>query len=346
MEIVNSSVTIIKPDTILGHLERIGRVCYKSEDKIGPGTAEKFIKGIVNKGHEAMIEHHIFVAAVDSNLYHSFLNMKPDYVNMTATMVYEGNDSGMRYIISGSARSFKDLYKATDSRYERDIIYSVIYKLARCNNTKVLFEGIPVHEKVMDSRVDLLDEKFVKSLTLQERMVHQFMTVHIICDRGISHELVRHRRSSFAQESTRYVNYGDSDIKFIDIRRGMKLCHKMDGLSMQQIQQIFEIWSNAVGNTEIYYDAMINAGAPPEIARSVLPNSLKTEIIVTAVPKQWRHIFGLRGEKFAHPQMREIIIPLYEKCRRSEPDLYGNSSNIEQRDIETIDNFNIMITEG
>lgn len=343
MKVINAGYEIIKPDGILEHLEAIGRVCYKSEERIQPGSAEGFIKGIVNRGHEAMIEHYVFVLQVSYPTYQSVLYMDPKYINMTATMVEDNCGHGMRYLISGSARAFKDLYNILiDS--SKHVIGSLIKTIMKYNNCSILFgtefdyNGNPMGD------VTILDEQFIKSLTHKERLVHEFMTVRFICDRGVSHELVRHRPVSFAQESTRYVNYSGSGVSFVDIKLGMDLCRKMDTIPGPAKQYIYNEWFNAVDYIDEAYCRLIEYGAPPEIARSILPNSTKTEIIMTANIKEWLHIFGLRTEKYAHPQMREIMIPLFLECAGSDT-IFDTTKLPELDDIETILGFNSIITE-
>jgi thymidylate synthase (FAD) len=123
---------------------------------------------------------------------------------------------------------------------------------------------------------------------------HGTTTVYIICDRGVSHELVRHRLASYSQESTRYVNYkeGITVIKPSTIEQGTSL---------------YALWLSAMLQAEESYRRLIETGASPQEARSVLPNSLKTEIVVTANFREWRHIFKLRCSKAAHPDMRYIM---------------------------------------
>jgi thymidylate synthase (FAD) len=131
---------------------------------------------------------------------------------------------------------------------------------------------------------------------------HEKITVRIICDRGVTHEIVRHRLASYSQESTRYCNYGSNkfgnEVLFIDLR------HFLDN------PQAEALWLAAMQNAEDCYLGMLKLGVSPQFARSVLPNSLKTEIVVTANVREWRHIFKLRTAKAAHPQMREIMVPL------------------------------------
>lgn len=130
---------------------------------------------------------------------------------------------------------------------------------------------------------------------------HGGMTVGFICDRGVSHELVRHRVASFAQESTRYCNYSKD-----------KFGNELTFILPQGLEGSDAIgdWREAMMTCEETYLRMIAKGVKPEVARSVLPNSLKTEIVVTANWREWRHIFELRCAKAAHPDIRKLMIDL------------------------------------
>lgn len=201
-------LTEIDKDKILKTVERVGRTCYKSEDKITEGSSEKFVTGIINRGHEAVIEH-----------------------------------------------------------------YNI--------------------------------------------------TVILTNDRGVSHEEVRHRIASYAQESTRYCNYsGDkfgNEITYIDIRGGIDLDPKMNKLPANVIEAIYDEWVYACLDAERHYLKMIELGATPQIARSVLNNSTKTEIAITMNMREWRHFFKMRTSPASHPQMREIAIMLLNWFKENIP---------------------------
>ena len=131
---------------------------------------------------------------------------------------------------------------------------------------------------------------------------HEKVTVKIICDRGISHEIVRHRIASYSQESTRYCNYSQS--KFGRELTLIKPCFWNEN-SVE-----YQLWLQTMKTIEDNYNKLIDSGTKPEEARSILPNSLKTEIVVTMNLREWRHFFKLRTTCRAHPQMREVAIPL------------------------------------
>ncbi|OPJ64601.1 FAD-dependent thymidylate synthase [Clostridium oryzae] len=173
--------------------------------------------------------------------------------------------------------------------------------------------------------------KFVGGLIKRghEAMIeHSSITVRFICDRGVSHEIVRHRVASFGQESTRYCNYSNSkfgnEINVIDIEGGVKLDTKMKDLPPEIVSQIVEEWAQAMKDAEVHYIKMIELGATPQMARSVLPNSLKTEIVVTMNMREWRHFFKLRTDIAAHPQMRELTLPLLAEFKKLIPVMFDD----------------------
>lgn len=202
MKIIAPTFEILTPingEEILKTIEAVGRTCYKSEDKITSDSCAKFVRGIISRGHEAVIEH-----------------------------------------------------------------YNI--------------------------------------------------TVRLTNDRGVSHEEVRHRIASYAQESTRYCNYSKdkfgNEITYIDLAGGMQLDPKVSSLPAEQFAAIYDEWLNACMDAENHYNKMIELGATPQIARSVLNNSTKTEICITMNLREWRHFFKLRCSPAAHPQMREIAVKL------------------------------------
>ena len=145
---------------------------------------------------------------------------------------------------------------------------------------------------------------------------HYNITVRFFCNRGFTHELVRHRLAAYSQESTRYCNYNKDKfgneitvIKPFEVEEGTKE---------------YELWLEAMQNAEKSYMAMIENGSKPENARGVLPIDIKTEIVITANIREWKHIFGLRTSKAAHPSMRELMIPLLKDFQASIPVLFDD----------------------
>lgn len=161
--------------------------------------------------------------------------------------------------------------------------------------------------------------QFVKNIIARKHysvLEHEIVSVRIICDRGVSHEIVRHRIASFSQESTRYVNHGKANsINVIDIEQHFKNPESL------------MVWVDAMLDAEKAYMKLIALGETPQIARSVLPNSTKTEIVCTMNLRQWIHFFNLRaiGTTGApHPQMSEIAVPLLAEFQKRIPIIFDN----------------------
>lgn len=204
MKIIKAGYEIMDPlngEEILKKIERVARVCYKSEDKITAGSAEKMVRALIRSGHEAMLEHFSF-------------------------------------------------------------------------------------------------------------------SVKFTVDRGVSHEIVRHRVASFAQESTRYCNYGHAgEITVIE------------PVGIKEVASKWVEWKSAMRLAEDHYLDLLEKGATPQEARSVLPNSLKTEVVMTANLREWRHFFKLRALGTTgkpHPQMVEVALPLLEECKRLIPVVFDD----------------------
>ncbi|HIX77581.1 MAG TPA: FAD-dependent thymidylate synthase [Candidatus Fusicatenibacter merdavium] len=157
-------------------------------------------------------------------------------------------------------------------------------------------------------------EKFVGNILKRghESVIeHEKISVKMVCDRGVTHEIVRHRVASYSQESTRYCNYQKD--KF-----GNELTF-IKPVFWSEDSEEYAVWKNMMQQCEDQYMKLIDLGASPQEARSILPNSLKTEIVVTMNLREWRHFFRLRTAGAAHPQMREIACMVLEEFRRQIP---------------------------
>lgn len=155
---------------------------------------------------------------------------------------------------------------------------------------------------------------------------HMVMSVHFVVDRGVSHELVRHRIASYSQESTRYCNYTHDHVTFI-LPPWVSLEEGTYGSSWnftKQEQAATATWFEIMLRAEIAYNELIARKWSPQQARSILPNSLKTEIVMTANFREWREVFRQRTAQAAHPQMREVMIPLLQQLKTTHPVLFGD----------------------
>lgn len=281
---------------LMQHIERCGRTCYKSEDKITEDSAEKFVKMLVNRGHTAMVEH--------GTIYLT--------LNMTNRQEY---------------------FKYCANKYSEAISEGEAEK-----GTWVGY--ITTNYRVLLQNDWLGDLQYLTEPTKHIRRI----TVKFVCDRGVSHEFVRHRVFSFAQESTRYCNYSKDKFgkectfiipSWLDIPEGEAYFH--DGINFRVGANEGDIFGESVNPrawarnndwkevdsflhaleiAENQYFDLLNLGWIAQQARAVLPNSLKTELIMTGTVKQWEGFFKLRDANDAHPQARELAQPLHEEFIR------------------------------
>jgi thymidylate synthase (FAD) len=189
--------------------------------------------------------------------------------------------------------------------------------------------------KSEDQITDDSAEKFIKMLIdrgHESVLEHEKISVLFVCDRGVSHEIVRHRIASFSQESTRYCNYSknkfEHQITFIQplwiSDEQIELVQDVNESNYMVIEKATSAWYNSLLESEKTYNFLSELGWQPQQARSVLPNSLKTEIVVTANIREWRTIFKQRTASGAHPQMRELICPLLDELKTIIPVVFND----------------------
>jgi thymidylate synthase (FAD) len=312
------------PLGVLQHIEKVARVCYKSEDKITEDgeSAIKMCNNLISRSHEAMIEHSSYIIqAASYTTYQKILNDIQELEECGYDIFLRYTFYEERGIVSGNARAWIDFFKAYLARYGVMPYYSNIF-LTEDIDKNVLFGEFQV-ESLSNEPVGV---KFISKEDLKEgieKMVHYDVSVKFIVDRGVSHELVRHRIASFGQESTRYCNYGNekfgNGITVIDICGGIILDNAMMKLSPEVRSSIHEEWCHAMEDAERHYLKMIELGSTAQIARSVLPNSTKTEITMTSNLREWNKFFGLRVPVTAHPQMREVTYETFDEFKQRFP---------------------------
>lgn len=273
--IIKPSVERIDETDNLKRIELAGRVCYKSEKRITEGSARAFCDQILKRGHTSVLEHSNVIVKVPDPVFLWISRAIDTYEMVTdkhAYLIYDILDDYA--IVSGNVRAW----------------YEVLH-----NGSHTLgFAGDPLLDN--DCCEDLAPYMISEDeLTDKQRQIHSRITLRITCDRGVSHELVRHRVMSFSQESTRYVNYGKRGYTFIEPWWWENLRGELKDLMLWGMQYSIDI-----------YGDMIREGATPQLARAVLPNQIKTELVVTATPRQWEEFLKLRMDKAAHPDMWRI----------------------------------------
>lgn len=283
-------------------IEKVGRVCYKSEDKITEDSAKPFVDRMVKSGHGAMLEH--------GTVYLKVTNKGLSLDN------YDKNQVENKYISNPYSKVIFGKYPKYNSYEEKLEATQEVY--------------ITTNYRVLVDNGWLDDLQYICEPT---EFHAKRITVHFVCDRGVSHEFVRHRVMSFAQESTRYCNYSKdkfgNELTFIipcwlDIPTGHYAYWDGDWCDIDKMKiQLPEgehkdidafLWT--LNNAETHYTLLINSGWRPQEARAVLPNSLKTELVVTGFTSDWNHFFDLRARGTTgapHPQAKELAEPLMKE---------------------------------
>lgn len=327
MRIIEPSTTYLDPTGMSPYqfMEMAGRTCYKSENNITDDSAVKFVKGLKNSGHTAMLEHSHIILMVANDVAVPFVqalvnnDIDIDGTNFPLKNFINITDCGAHFIISGSFRAFIAIYNESFMR-SCSYLSKFIHKKLAAEYPEVFDDIGEVKDYTEDQNkvMVLTREKFIEVAKAMfgadtesaNKLIsrHYVHTVKVICDRGITHEFVRHRLASFAQESTRYCNY--SKDKFGNEITVIRPADFVDGT------EEYATWKDACEKAEYDYFKLLMLGVKPQLARDVLPTSVKTEIIITANEIEWQHILNLRkhGTTGApHPQIIQSMNFVYDK---------------------------------
>ena len=315
-------VDVADPKSVMRHIERAGRVCYKSEDRITDESCEQFIANVIDRGHTAVLEHGTLIvyATGDTEYY---LNVLRDAVHFEQFMRMTRVADPVRQLykgiyVSGNVRAWREVIETglKGNLWIPSALEAILgqYGLLFEDLLKINRHDNPGWERPAYDPKEccVIDQR---NLQPYERMTHGSYTVRFVCDRGVSHEIVRHRLASYCQESTRYCNYSkgkfDGELTFI------KPCF------FEEETAKYGAWLDAVRLTESFYLELISLGATPQEARSVLPNSLKTELVMTARADEWLWFFKLRTSEAAHPQMQEVAKMAKGLLLCTDPEVFG-----------------------
>lgn len=331
------------------YLEDIARTCYQSDDKIGLNSYQPLLRNLWINKHTAMLEHYIVHLMVNQYVFDSMYSMQwfePENVDIARAIRYircSRIDSDVRwscgynpddpltvsidnyYLVSGSFTAFVNCLEALAlDQYQGDSAYHHIGKMLWDSFPEVC-QDCPTLQKLSnyvpdpDSSIRLVHTDELKAFPEPILRKHDWMSVTFRMDRGVTHELVRHRDASFAHESTRYCNYVNG--KFGGAIMVAQPCFFDTGMGLLSNSFVYDEWKRACERCNDAYIKLVSEyGATPQQARTVLPNSLISTITMTAYWDEWRHVFQLRCAKDAHPQMREIMVPLLMDCLNHHPD--------------------------
>lgn len=294
MKLINSSYEIVKPksyslEDVYKHIELCGRVCYHSYDKITPDSSTKFVDRMIKSGHTSVLEHGTIY------LYREFDGNKlaeQDYNGWT--QIYVDNP-----------------YSVISINYRTDGVYQVYVT----TNYRVIVENALEDdlEYMVDQPMDHHERRY---------------TVRFVCDRGVSHEFVRHRHFSFSQESTRYCDYSkgkfNNEVTYIiptwlNIHEGTYAYWDGDWVDINDMKIITHDEDKAssflfaLDHCEMMYKSLKSQGCAAQEARQVLPNALKTELVMTGFASDWKHFFSLRDDSRSHPDAQKLAKPLHEE---------------------------------
>ena len=314
MKVIPASFQILEEldrQSLAVRIEACGRLCYKSEDKITEDSAEPFIKGIVKHGHNSVMEMAALTLRVEvdsESLVAQFLSVIPKYIQFDRL-------EKKVLLISGTIRAFRELAR---DHGKVKLIKGVAGHLAELCPL-FFFDLAPKRGWLPQDGVHVtrLSLGEVDALSADLLAKHRHVAVRIITNRAVTHEIVRHRPCSYLQESQRYCRYADdkfgNEITFIK------------PMFFEEGSKEYKLWEKAMLETEKIYLKLL-ATSSPQAARTVLPNSCKTEIIVFANLLEWLHIFRLRTPKNAEPSMREVMIPLAKGFQERFPSVFADAS--------------------
>lgn len=327
--ILQPSATLMPVDinNPLFHIELAGRTCYKSEDRMTSDSARKFVEMILSIGHFSVIEHLALVwkiSDIAADLWlipDQLLNFlgETEQIQITKHKDFHLLSMNLRSLIelvhNQGPKTLHELINLLQDEPIRFLLGNDIEY--RPKGSFVEFLGYAGAQSTWDLLAKL--SKKQEDLSI---LRHIWLTTRLITDRGVTHELVRHRPPSYSQESTRYCDYGKD--KF---GNQISVIEPPD-LSVEQRMQ----WLKTCEYLEAIYLGMIREGVSPQIARSILPNCLKTEIVVTTHLREWQYIFKMRlWSKKAHPQMRELMQLTYNVLNETLPEVFPQRSIYEEQ---------------
>lgn len=300
-------LTALDQQSMAVRIEACGRICYKSEEKIGPDSTEPFIRNILQRGHNSVGEMAVLTVKIgyDSEMLgRQFFDLIPRYFSVDRLGKKE-------LLVTGSVRAFRELYR---DHQTVKMVKAVSAYLAE-RYPLFYFDLAPKRGWVHQDGVEVVKLSLAEVDQLPANLLarHRAIAVKFIVNRAVTHELVRHRPCSFLQESQRYCRYDKeqfgNEVTFIK------------PLFFNPGSEEYRLWEEAMVATEKIYLQLLNT-ASPQAARTVLPNSCKTELILYANLEEWMHIFRLRTTPAAEPSMREVMIPLLAEFRNLFPTVF------------------------
>ena len=292
-------------------IEYCGRICYKSEHRIDSDSAIPFVSKMAENGHNSVLEMGVVTLVVTCSTLDAISALffcQPRFLQIDQL-------SPHRLLVTGSIRAFREMLLL----FPQDTISRAIALFLAAPHPyffETLLDGTEKNRPadITGLTVEKMRLKEVEQLPPQQCAKHRHVAVKFVVNRAVTHELVRHRPCTFLQESQRYCRYSadkfGNEVTFIK------------PLFFDEQSAEFAIWKKAMEEMEQQYFRLLQTSSP-QAARTVLPNSCKTEIIVYANLLEWRHILALRTSQAAEPSMREVMIPLQRELQNRYPALFS-----------------------
>ena len=310
MRVVPPSFEVLEnldTESLAVRIEFCGRIFYKSENRIDQKSALPFVSKMAEHGHNSVLEMGVVTLAVDcdntAQVNELFLT-QPRYLHIDRDETH--------LLVTGSVRAFREMLML---HADCDVVNAMCAFLNARHpyffSTILPEKGFIEDPSIRVRKVELAE---VEQLPEKQLLKHRHIAVKFTVNRAITHEIVRHRPCSFLQESQRYCRY--SDDKFGNEVTFIKPMFFAEG------SREYAIWQKAMLDTEQMYLQLLETSTP-QAARTVLPNSCKTELIVYANLAEWKHIFKLRTTKAAEPSMREVTIPLLDDFKHRFPSVFS-----------------------
>lgn len=350
------------------YLENIGRLCYRSDDKITDHSAIGFLEMLKQKRHWAMLEHYIFTISIPERIFNDIFDPElftaPEnvdygrllrYVNITKWK--DCPTSKYRYLISGSATAFNYLWECSCVRNNPKHGLNEVCAFLSHHHAHLMIDRFadgtvnPAYMGDYDRKITFLERSEVKALPKDLRRMHDWFSVHLIVERSSTHDLVRHRPPSYGQESTRYCNYDKKGLCFIipvqfketdkriledEMMVTQTLIHPIENpykLSDVALEWLLDIRAAA----DNYKELLNTHHMTPQEAKSVLPHALRAEINITTFKYEWYHIFEMRADKAAFPQIREVMVPLLNEHIHEDQEIFGDLQHIVEEGLQYVD---------
>lgn len=345
---------------ILKYLEKIGRLCYRSDDLIKDDSAEGFIERLKGRKHLAMLEHYIFTMGISQSIFDDIWDMnywvnednidylqKIKFINITDWVYHDDGMPG--YIISGSATAFNYLWECDCVKNGENKGMRMICEFLQYHHPHLMIHPTndpPITEEIYHDKyshkIRFLSRKEVKSLPSELRKVHDWMSVLFTVDRNITHEIVRHRPLvSYAQESTRYCNYDKKGLCFVlpwylsdedkqymmnqdNVDEIVNTLSNRNDITVPMRNDAIEYFNHCYYISNIYTEFLNKLDKTPQESKGVLDHYLRASIHVTTFMGEWHHIFKMRASKTAYPGIQEVMVPLLNETIKTEDTIFDD----------------------